>query len=103
MEAAHKKAASIVLDPQNLDKADKIDLHGLLVHEAVDATRDFVKSCVGRLKTVQVITGQGLHSDKAKGPVIKPAIFQLCKDENWQHEMDPNNPGSITVSVPANN
>ena len=100
MEAANKRAAGIVLEPQHLDKADRIDLHGLLVHEAVEATKDFVKSCTGRLKTVEVITGQGLHSDKAKGPVIKPAIFQLCKDENWQHEISPHNPGCIIVSVP---
>ena len=101
MEAANKRAMEIIIGPQNLAEADKIDLHGLLVQEAVEATRDFVKSSIGRLETVQVITGQGLHSDKAKGPVIKPAIISLCKKEGWKIDPQPNNAGCFIIQVPA--
>ena len=100
MEAANKRAMEIIIGPQNLAEAEKIDLHGLLVQEAVEATRDFVKSSIGRLETVQVITGQGSHSDKAKGAVIKPAIINLCWRENWRIHFDPSNPGCLTISVP---
>ena len=103
MEAANKRAMEIIIGPQNLAEAEKIDLHGLLVQEAVEATRDFVKSSIGRLETVQVITGQCLHSDKAKGPVIKPAILELCKEEGWKIDPQPNNPGCFIVQVPASN
>jgi DNA-nicking Smr family endonuclease len=101
MEEANKRAAAVILGPQNLDQAGKIDLHGLLLKEAVEATRDFVKGSIGKKSTVEVITGQGIHSDKAKGPVIKPAIIDMCKEENWQIDSDPNNPGSFTVHVPS--
>ena len=103
MEAANKRAKEIIIGPQNLAEADKIDLHGLLVQEAVEATRDFVKSSIGRLETVQVITGQGLHSDKAKGPVIMPAIIGLCKKEGWKivPSRKPKNPGCFIIQVPA--
>ena len=100
MHAANNQAASILLKSQNLAEADKIDLHSLRAQEAVEATRDFVKSCIGRLETVQVITGQGSHSDKAKGAVIKPAIINLCWRENWRIHFDPSNPGCLTISVP---
>ena len=97
MEAANKKAMEIVIVAQDLDEADKINLHGLYVQEAVEATRDFVKSCIGRFERVQVITGQGLHSDK--GPVIKPAIIKLCEREDWEYSLD-FNPGCLLVRVP---
>ena len=99
MHAANNQAASIILKSQNLAEADKIDLHGLHAQETVEATRNFVK-CIGRLERVQVITGQGFHSDKAKGPVIKPAIINLCWRENWRIDSDPGNPGCLTISVP---
>jgi DNA-nicking Smr family endonuclease len=101
MEEANKRAAAVILGPQNLDQGDKIDIHGLLLKEAVDATRDFVKGSVGKKATVEVITGQGLHSDEAKGPVIKPAIIAMCEEEKWQIGSDPANPGSFTVHVPS--
>eukprot|EP00042_Codosiga_hollandica_P020008 m.63400 g.63400 ORF g.63400 m.63400 type:complete len:315 (+) comp49639_c0_seq2:65-1009(+) len=99
MVEANKRAVQVILGPQNLASSDKIDLHGLLVQEALDATKEFVLSCVGRKQTVEVITGQGLHSDKAKGPQIKPKIIEMCKQEGWQLDADENNPGSFTVHV----
>jgi len=100
MEEANKRAVKVILDPQHLDTADRIDLHGLLVSEAVDATKTFVFSCIGRLSTVEIITGAGHHSDPTKGPVIKPAIVKLCKEQNWQLDAHEKNEGSFTLHVP---
>jgi DNA-nicking Smr family endonuclease len=101
MEEANKRAAAEIINPQSLSTSDKIDLHGLLVQEAIDATKDFVKSCIGKKETVQVITGQGIHSDLAKGAVIKPAIIDLCKQENWQLDAESENAGSFILHVPS--
>ena len=80
--------------------ADKLDLHGLHVNEAVDATREFVNFNTGKKKSVQIITGIGNHSDVKKGPAIKPAILDLCKFEGWEVYQDENNEGSLTLQVP---
>lgn len=63
--------------------------------------KEFVKSKIGKKETLEIITGQGLHSDKAKGPAIKPAIIEMCKEESWELNIDENNPGSFTLKVPA--
>jgi hypothetical protein len=78
---------------------DKIDLHGLLVAEAVDATKQFVKSNVGKKKTVEVITGAGHHSANHHA-AIKPAIIELCKEEKWELDSQPKNEGSFILHVP---
>lgn len=101
MEEANERAVACILAPQHLDKASKIDLHGLHKDEAVDATRSFVRSCIGKHNTVEVITGQGLHSDKSKGPVIKGAILDMCKKEGWQIDANEHNPGSFELIVPS--
>lgn len=103
MEESNKRAVDEILKPQNLNDSDKIDLHGLLVAEAVDATRSFAKNAIqaGKRAQLEIITGAGHHSDAAKGPVIKPAIIDLCKQESWKLEADENNEGSFTLILPA--
>lgn len=101
MEEENKRAVSEILNPQHLKSSDRIDLHGLTAHEAEEATREFVASKIGKLKTVFVITGKGIHSNKAKGPVLKPAIQSLCRKYDWQMESDPHNPGYLIVHVPT--
>lgn len=100
-EEAQKAAAQEILVPQNLKHADKIDLHGLLVTEAIEATKEFVVYNIGRKKTVDIVTGVGHHSEKGKGPVIKPAIIDLCKTEGWKLEPHENNEGSYTLYLPS--
>ena len=100
MEEANQRAVNEILLPQHLSTSDKIDLHGLLLHEAIDATKEFILSKKGKYKTVEVITGQGLHSDHSKGPVIKPAIIDMCKKEGWQLDINDHNSGSFIVHVP---
>ena len=102
MEEANKRAVAEILTPQNLRYSDSIDLHGLLVNEAVQATKDFVKSKIGTsTKTVEVITGRGLHSDPSKGAVIKPAIVTLCKEQGWKMDTNTKNQGSFLVIIPS--
>lgn len=101
MEAANKRAAEIILGSQDLVDGDEINLHGLLVKEAIEATREFVLSCVGRLDVVKVITGQGRHSYSSKGPVVKFAVMQLCENENWEYDIHANNHGCLIVEIPA--
>lgn len=99
MEEANQRAVDEILTPQKLSESEKIDLHGLLVAEAVEATRTFVKNHLtrGGKEKLFIITGAGHHSDKAKGPVIKPAIINLCKEEKWNLQADEDNEGSFTV------
>ena len=105
MEEANKRAVDEILKPQNLDHSDRIDLHGLLVAEAVEATRNFVKNVIEKGisegKILSIITGAGHHSQAEKGPVIKPAIIEMCKQENWKLEADEGNEGSFTLILPA--
>lgn len=99
MEEANSRAAEEILKPQRLETSPKIDLHGLLVAEAVDACRQFVRAAklAGNFQQLEIITGAGHHSAKEKGPVIKPAIVELCKIEKWQLQATPDNEGSFTL------
>jgi hypothetical protein len=40
--------------------------------------------------------GAGNHSDKKKGPVIKPAIIKMCSDNGWNINQDCE--GAFTVT-----
>ena len=101
MEEANQRAVDEIIKPQNLETSEKIDLHGLLVAEAVKATKDFVKSVIATrgdsVEKLEIITGAGHHSDKAKGPVIKPAIITMCQEEGWKLVADESNEGSFTL------
>lgn len=99
MEEANQRAAEEILKPQNLETSSKIDLHGLLVAEAVDATLHFVRAAkaAGTLRQLEIITGAGHHSSKDKGPVIKPAIMDLCRNEKWQLQAIPDNDGCFIL------
>ena len=82
MEENNKKAVLEIILPQKLDNSDQIDLHGLLVAEAIEETKKYIKHCLKiRKEKVEVVTGAGNHSDPHKGAVIKPAIVNLCKQE----------------------
>jgi DNA-nicking Smr family endonuclease len=101
MQEANQRAVNEIIAPQRLHDVRKIDLHGLLVAEAVEATKQFAKNAIanGKFDSLEVITGAGHHSDSAKGPVIKPAIIKLCQEENWKLEADGNNEGLFTLFI----
>lgn len=58
------------------------DLHGMRLHPAQDALRDFIGNCVvRRLRCVRVIHGKGLRSGP-DGPVLKIAV------SHWLRQFD---------------
>lgn len=82
MEEANRKAVEEIIKPQHLNISDQIDLHGLLVAEAIEETKKYIYNCIKiKKEKVEIITGIGNHSDPHKGAVIKPAIINLCKQE----------------------
>jgi DNA-nicking Smr family endonuclease len=103
MVQANQRAAAVILSPQKLSEptTDTIDLHGLLLQEATNATKAFIESKIRdrKLAMLTIITGQGLHSDWMKGAVIKPAILKLLNENKWQSEPDEKNPGCIRVRL----
>ena len=69
---------------------DELDLHEMLLDDAVAATRSFLDSCYSRgLRKVHVITGKGIHSKNGEA-VLRPAIIGICQ----------NHPKVREVSVP---
>jgi DNA-nicking Smr family endonuclease len=58
------------------------DLHGMRLHPAQDALRDFIGDCVvRRLRCVRIIHGKGLRSGP-DGPVLKIAV------SHWLRQFD---------------
>eukprot|EP01038_Epipyxis_sp_PR26KG_P014356 gene14356-19253_t len=97
LEQANARAVEVILKLQNLDSSDSIDLHGLLVAEAVEATKQFALKSASKKDSIEIITGAGLHSNPANGPLIKPAILKLCKEQKWRLEKKEDNDGSFTL------
>jgi DNA-nicking Smr family endonuclease len=59
--------------------ADYLDLHGLHVDEAIEATKkklELLKS--GAIGHLEVVTGAGHHSESGKA-AIRPAVEELLK------------------------
>jgi len=77
----------------------QIDLHGLLVKEAVTRVEKHVGLCKwsGITKTI-LITGRGLHSKDGLAK-IKPAIRELCQKEKLRVVGDEPNVGCMTVEI----
>ena len=58
---------------------DELDLHEMLLDDAVAATRSFLDSSFSRgLKKVRIITGKGIHS-KGGEAVLRPAVINVCR------------------------
>ena len=61
MEQANKDAVNAILAPQQSANTGCIDLHGLYVQEALDATDEFLQFHMskGNFGVVEIITGAG--------------------------------------------
>ena len=58
---------------------DELDLHEMLLDDAVAATRSFLDSSYSKgLKKVRIITGKGIHS-KGGEAVLRPAVTDVCQ------------------------
>lgn len=84
---ANKDAAAAILQAQKWQTTGEIDLHGLYLEEAMDATQSFLKhwSKASSRGTVIIITGAGHHSENHKA-VIRPEVEKLLRKENLQFE-----------------
>lgn len=59
---------------------DELDLHEMLLDDAVAATRSFLDSSYSKgLKKVRIITGKGIHS-KGGEAVLRPAVIDVCRN-----------------------
>jgi len=60
--------------------ADYIDLHGLHVDEALEATKKKLAQLVaGDIGHLEIVTGAGHHSESGKA-AIRPAVEDLLKE-----------------------
>ena len=58
---------------------DELDLHEMLLDDALAATRSFLDSSWSKgLRKVRIITGKGIHSKNGEA-VLRPAVTDVCK------------------------
>jgi DNA-nicking Smr family endonuclease len=90
------KRGDIIFDFHNSKKSNKeIDLHGLLVSEAIDFLSKRVEAAKNSNENqLIVIVGRGLHSQG--GPKIKPAVVKFANKHKIQFHLDSPNAGCIT-------
>lgn len=64
MKEANARAAQVILKPQNSHETGILDVHGLYVQEAEEATNAFLlqQQRARRFQEVEFITGAGHHS-----------------------------------------
>lgn len=92
-------AVKAILEPQRSASTGVLDLHGLFVHEAEDATREFLRSAhAPPTGEVKIITGRGIHSAHHVAKV-KPAIIALLRKSGYSYRPVPRNEGAFFVTV----
>lgn len=78
-----------------------MDLHGLQLDGAMELFKERVeyweKNKKGEPVQLTVITGAGNHSDKKKGPKIKPAVLNWLKENN--KKFTELNNGSVQITI----
>lgn len=86
---ANKKATKLILEPQNWQISGEIDLHGLYLEEATEATLEFLKYWSKKVSSgariVLVITGAGHHSENRKA-VIRPKVEQILQQQRLDYK-----------------
>jgi DNA-nicking Smr family endonuclease len=102
MKEAQKKAAKAIFAAKNKEQPEgTIDLHGLLVAEAVHIVEDQLEDAKKKgWKELHIITGAGHHSGKG-GPKIKPSVHKFLNEHKYKWETDESNKagGSLTVHL----
>lgn len=64
----------------------ELDLHGLIVSEALDALDHFLNKCrKDNIRKVLIIHGKGIHSNK--GPVLKEEVVNYLKNNSFIGEI----------------
>ena len=64
---------------RRMSAQDELDLHEMLLDDALAATRSFLDSSWSKgLRKVRIITGKGIHSKNGEA-VLRPAVTDVCK------------------------
>jgi DNA-nicking Smr family endonuclease len=102
MEQANRNAVHSILAPQRSSETGCLDLHGLYVQEAVDASKEFLQYHMskGLFGEVEIITGAGHHSENNKAK-IKPEVEKLLRQKRLKYVIPQNNDGCIHVTLRA--
>ena len=65
---------------RRMEAQDELDLHEMLLDDAVVAARSFLDRSYARgLRKVRIITGKGIHSKNGEA-VIRPAVTEVCRN-----------------------
>ncbi|KAN0133987.1 Smr protein/MutS2 C-terminal, partial [Lactarius tabidus] len=76
-----------------------MDLHGLLVAEAIEFAKAELKSAKSRRdEVVRFIVGKGLHAEDGVAK-IRPALGAFCTKQGLSHSPDPKNNGVLIVRL----
>jgi len=99
MEEANKQAADLIFHSKNKSQpADSIDLHLLLVTEAVERTEKRIEQCQSKKENhLIIIHGAGHHSEGNKQK-IKPAIVKMLQEKGLKFLENTPNIGCVTVN-----
>ncbi|XP_057323772.1 uncharacterized protein LOC130666620 isoform X2 [Microplitis mediator] len=106
-EEARAEAASAMVEAQILDNEDILDLHNLVVADAIVALDKFLEHHLNKLSksnnrysTVYIVTGRGARSS-SKMSRIKPAVAK--KLLNYNIRFSEANPGCLKVTLHRSN
>ncbi|GJP40202.1 hypothetical protein CLOM_g24479 [Closterium sp. NIES-68] len=96
----HREASKLIFEGNNEGRGhDTVDVHGLLVEEALEQ----VARRVGEVKErdgerLTVITGRGLHS-RGGAARIKPQVMEWAEREKLECVEDPRNAGCVIIKI----
>lgn len=85
---------------------DELDLHEMLLDDAVAATRSFLDSSYSRgLRKVLIITGKGIHSKNGEA-VLRSPVISVCRNHPKVREVtvpkaSEGGSGALTVILKA--
>ncbi len=91
---------------RRMEAQDELDLHEMLLEDAVVAARLFLDRCWSRgLRKVRIITGKGIHSKNGEA-VIRPAVTAVCRNHPKVREVlvpkaSEGGSGALTVILKA--
>ncbi|KAK7035500.1 hypothetical protein VNI00_011793 [Paramarasmius palmivorus] len=102
MESLHSRARRRYYTAKNnagQGQGYEIDVHGLLVAEAIEATESaFREALRNGQDTLRVIVGKGNHSRDGQ-PKLRPAVYAAMKKHGFECSIDSRNPGVLVLSL----
>lgn len=72
---------------RRMDAQDELDLHEMVLDDAVAHTRAFLDNSYAKgLRKVRIITGKGIHSKNGEA-VLRPAVIDICRSHPGVREV----------------